>query len=189
MQALPPPPPAFVQTYAFVGKGMCEFHYRPRRMTTNFDKAFAAIVGLEGGYVNDPKDPGGETKFGISKRSYPKEDIKAITLDRAREIYRKDFWTAIHGDELTWPLSLFLFDAAVNQGPEVAVSLLQKSVGVAQDGSMGPRTIKAAVAGKQTETCALFMADRALRYTGTRNFDLYGRGWLARLFRVVINQT
>jgi len=188
MQALPPHPPAFVQEYAFAGKGMCQFWQAPR-MTTNFDKAFNAIVGVEGGYVNDPKDPGGETKYGISKRSYPNEDIKNLTPERAKELYRRDFWTAIHGDELTWPLALFLFDAAVNHGPETAVTVLQKSLGVKQDGSMGPRTVKAAVAGDAKEKCAMFMADRALRYTGTRNFDIYGRGWLARLFRVVINQT
>lgn len=183
-------PPAYVEHYAFVGAAMCRYYYeRPKRMSANFDKAFVAIIGAEGGYVNDPRDPGGETKFGISKRSYPKEDIPNVTLDRAKAIYFQDFWTPVRGDDLPWPLSLFVFDAAVNQNPTVAVKLLQKAAGVAQDGSLGPKSIRAIAKADKHELCALFMADRALRYTGTRNFDIYGRGWLARLFRVAIKQT
>lgn len=158
-------------------------------MSTNFDRAFGAVVGVEGPYSNDPKDPGGETKFGVSKRAYPNEDIKNLSLDRAKMLYARDYWGPVHGDELPWPLALFVFDAAVNQGPPVAIGLLQKSVGVAQDGSFGARTQKAVAAKEPKELCALFMADRALRYTGTRNFDINGRGWLKRLFAVVISTT
>lgn len=156
-------------------------------MSGAFDKAFAMIISAEGGYVNNPTDPGGETKFGISKKSYPTVDIKNLTLEGAKAIYLRDFWQATHGDELPWPLSLFVFDAAVNQGLPAAVALLQKSLGVAQDGSFGSRTQKAiANIPDQKETCSLFMADRALRYTGTRNFDTFGRGWLKRLFKTAM---
>lgn len=157
-------------------------------MSQNFDRAFATIVGQEGGYVNDPKDPGGETKYGVSKRSYPNEDIKNLTLARAKELYERDFWNAVKGDELPWPLALYVFDAAVNQGP-VAITLLQKALGVKQDGVFGAATRKALATADQRHVCPLFMADRALRYTGTRNFDIYGRGWLKRLFDVAISTT
>lgn len=155
-------------------------------MSANFDRAFALIISAEGAYSNDPKDPGGETKFGISKRQYPAVDIKGLTSDGAKAIYARDFWGPAHGDELPWPLSLFVFDAAVNQGLPAAISLLQKSLNVAQDGSFGARTQKAVAGADHKELCSLFMADRALRYTGTRNFDVFGRGWLKRLFRTTM---
>lgn len=181
-------PPAFVEQYAFVGAQMCRYH-NGRRMSANFDKAFAAVIGVEGPYSNDPRDPGGKTRHGISQRAYPNEDIDNLTLERAKFLYERDVWNLIHGDDLPWPLALFVFDAAVNQGVGTAIKLLQKSVGVAQDGSLGVKSRKAVAQANPQELCAMFMADRALRYTGTRNFDVYGRGWFARLFRVVISQT
>lgn len=185
MHALPPHPPAIVQLYT--GACLAPFGlWGHKRMSANFDKAFAMIVSAEGGYSNNPTDPGGETKFGISKRAYPNEDIANMTLARAKEIYGKDFWQAAHGDDLPWPLALFVFDAAVNQGLPAAVMLLQKSLGIAQDGSFGSRTQKAIASADGKELCSLFMADRALRYTGTRNFDTFGRGWLKRLFKTTM---
>lgn len=148
---------------------------------SDFDKTFDHVVGIEGGYVNDPKDPGGETKFGISRRAYPAEDIRNLTLDRARFLYRRDYWDAVKGDALPYPLNLFVFDTAVNQGVDPAIRLLQKTLNVAQDGVLGPQTILAAQA-MRNESVALYLADRAVRYAGTRNFEVYGRGWLKRLF-------
>lgn len=150
-------------------------------MMGNFDRCFAAVIGLEGGYVNDPKDPGGETKYGISKRAHPAEDIKNLTLERAKEIYRRGYWEPIRGDLIPAPLDAYMFDAAVNQGTDAAIRMLQKVIGVAQDGVFGLDTQKR-VQTASKEQAALFMAERALRYYGTRNFDLYGRGWLKRLF-------
>lgn len=151
-----------------------------------FDKAFALVVGIEGNYVSpeqaaQQKDPGGETKFGLSKRANPDLDIKNLTIEQAKAVYRKRYWDAIKGDQLPYPLSAFLFDAAVNQGTDAAIRLLQKTTGVTQDGVMGLQTVVAANRLNR-EGQALFLADRALRYTGTRNFDLDGRGWLKRLF-------
>lgn len=83
---------------------------------TNFDKSIAFVLKWEGGYVNDPKDPGGETRFGISKRSYPMVDIVRLTVDKAKEIYRQDYWDAMDCDEYEWPLCLVIFDTAVNLG-------------------------------------------------------------------------
>lgn len=152
---------------------------------SEFDDAFACAVWIEGGYVNDPDDPGGETKYGISKRSYPNEDIPSMTLERSKMIYKRDYWDKIKGDELPAPLSHFVFDAAVNQGVDPAIKMLQRVLNVAQDGILGRNTmIKAKNAGK--EICALYLSERALRYTGTRNFDKYGRGWLKRLFVIAM---
>lgn len=92
-------------------------------MTTDFDRAVAIILHLEKGYVNHPDDPGGETNFGISKRRYPNEDIRAMTAARATELYRRDFWLP-ECDSLPWPLSLYVFDVSVNSGPSRARKLL-----------------------------------------------------------------
>lgn len=150
---------------------------------TDFDKAFDLIIGVEGGYSNDPKDTGGETNWGISKRAYPTVDIKNLTKEQAKAIYAVDYWAKIKGDELPYPLNVFVFDAAVNQGTDAAIKVLQKTLSVAQDGILGSQTIKAAK-GLNKEATALYMADRALRYIGTRSFDVYGRGWFKRLFVV-----
>ena len=83
---------------------------------SDFDKCLAIVLKFEGGYVDHPSDPGGETKYGISKRSYPNEDIKNLTVQRAGEIYHRDYWVPLKCDDLTWPLNLFHFDAGVNHG-------------------------------------------------------------------------
>ncbi len=152
---------------------------------SDFDKAFAMVIGEEGGYVNNPNDPGGETKYGICKRDYPDVDIKNLTIDQAKQIYYRDYWSKIKGDQLPWPLSVYVFDGAVNQGTEAAVKLLQKTLGVAQDGIFGTATLGKAIT-LTPDGMALYLADRALRYTGTRNFDTFGRGWFKRLFELAM---
>lgn len=82
----------------------------------SFEKAIDFTLRWEGGYVNDPADPGGETKFGISKRAYPAEDIRRLTLERARLIYCRDYWNAINAEELNPQLAIAAFDTAVNMG-------------------------------------------------------------------------
>lgn len=81
-----------------------------------FDSAFAIVVGIEGGYVNDPKDPGGETRWGISKRQYPNVDIPQLTLEQAKAIYLRDYWNTHGCDKLDWTEALLVFDCAVNGG-------------------------------------------------------------------------
>lgn len=160
-----------------------------------FDDAFAIIIGEEGGYSADPRDPGnwtggspdkGElrgTKYGIAAHVYPDLDIANLTLEQAKAVYRRDYWDHVRGDELPWPLALYVFDAAVNQGPAVAIFLLQDALGVQSDGLLGPITLAAA----KTATARRmdkFMALRARRYVATRNFNVFGTGWFTRLFSV-----
>ena len=85
-------------------------------MKMNFDVAFDRLIGAEGGYVNHPEDPGGETKFGISKRAYPDVNIASLTREDAREIYRRDYWGRARCDEYHPAIGFQLFDAAVNSG-------------------------------------------------------------------------
>jgi lysozyme family protein len=149
-----------------------------------FQKAVDIVIRLEGGdkLVSDPNDPGGLTKFGISKRAYPSTDIANLTRDQAEFLYKTDYWLPAGCDGYPWPLSLYVFDAAVNHGLDAAKKMLQDVAGVPQDGIVGPRTLKAIAAGKELDI--KYLARRALRYFGTRNFDIYGKGWLNRLFRL-----
>lgn len=152
---------------------------------TDFERAISIIVDIEKGYVNDPNDPGGETKYGIAKRFWPNVDIKNLSLDGARKIYKENYWDPCQCDSLPWPLNLFVFDCAVNQGIDAAIRTLQKSLGVAQDGVIGRVTIEAAKRADKEATARL-MVFRAMRYIGTRNFDRYGDGWFKRLFLVAM---
>jgi lysozyme family protein len=149
----------------------------------NFDKAFEIVVGVEGGYVNDPNDPGGETKYGISKRSYPQLDIKNLTLDQAKAIYKQDYWDRVKGDDLTWPCNYLMFDFAVTSGVHQAIVTLQKTVKTDIDGVIGQKTIQLAN-NMGEEGLALFLADRAIFLMSNLNFKIYGRGWLKRLFLI-----
>jgi lysozyme family protein len=126
-----------------------------------FLQAFAIVVGEEGGYVNDPQDPGGETKYGITKLEYPNVDIAQLTLAQAQQIYQRDYWNKIDADSLPWEMALVMFDCAVNQGVAAAQAV-----------------------HKTTSTAAEFQAERALRYMRAETFPRFGRGWMRRLFNV-----
>lgn len=154
-------------------------------MADRFDQAFMHVVGLEGGEVNDPDDPGGHTKYGISQRAYPHIDIAALTILGAKDIYFEDYWKVLRCGSLPWPLALFVFDCGVNQGNQVAAKLLQKVLGVTVDGDLGKVTL--AKAAKADEAVgAMYLTERALRYATTKNFNKYGRGWFKRLFMIAL---
>jgi lysozyme family protein len=170
----------------------------------NYSNAFIKAVNwlmgqrVEGVYSDDPNDPGnwtggkageGElkgTKFGISAKSYPHLDIKALRREDAQKIYWSDYWATIKGDLLPPRVAFVVFDSAVNQGPEVAAKLLQQDLGVDVDGDIGRETIAAARSKEQTEVVIDFLARRAIRYTKTKGWDGNGRGWFRRLFRAAM---
>lgn len=133
----------------------------------SFERAFDHVVGEEGGYVNDPQDPGGETKYGISKRAYPGVDIKNLTLDVAKDIYRRDYWTPLRLDNRPYREALVIFDCAVNQGVARARSILDR---------IPP----------SADFVAQYQAERALHYAGLPTFGRFGRGWMRRLVRTAI---
>ena len=149
----------------------------------NFDDAFAKVVGVEGGYANDPLDPGGETKFGISKRSYPNEDIKNLTLDRAKTIYFHDYWGKGGCEVAPDSLKFDLFDMAVNQGVVTAVHALQHAAGVTEDGIIGPNTLMALQSTNLASLLFRFDAARLIAYTKADDarWVHFGRGWVLRV--------
>ena len=110
----------------------------------NFDKAIDEVLVNEGGYINDPSDKGGETKFGISKRAYPNVDIKNLTTGEAKAIYKKDYWDKIKGDDIKSDLTAYeIFDTAVNMGIRTAGKLAQIVLKVYPDGIIGNKTLNA----------------------------------------------
>lgn len=151
-----------------------------------FDQAVGFVLRdrIEGGYVNDPRDPGGETQFGISKRSYPKENIKALTRERAIELYRRDYWDKPGCDKLPPKLAVALFDCAVNQGAGIAPQLMQRALGVNADGIIGPITAAAAAKADQDDAVIQFIGWRLRRYAFTANASTFMRGWANRVLEL-----
>lgn len=147
----------------------------------NFDQAFDRSVAIEAGYVNNPADPGGETRYGISKRSYPDEDIKNLTLARAKAIYFRDFWSAFTVP-MQSALAYQVFDAAINHGIGNAMRMLQTAVGVAPDGHWGPISQNALNAMELNDSLLLFLAARGRFMTKLSAFKSFGAGWCNRIF-------
>jgi lysozyme family protein len=147
----------------------------------SFEACFERLIGHEGGYVNDARDPGGETKYGICKRSYPHLDIAALTLEQAKAIYQRDFWGRLGCDALPAGLRFHLFDAAVNSGPGNAVRWLQKAVGVAQDGDIGPATLRAANGYDAGTLVARYCGTRLAFMASLNTWPTFGRGWANRI--------
>lgn len=146
-----------------------------------FDNAFDRLMGHEGGYVNDPKDPGGETKYGISKRSYPNEDIAGLTRDRAKVLFKRDFWDRINADQLPDGVAFQLADFAYNSGAETAVRYLQRACGVADDGHWGPVSQDAVEERSESDLILLLNAERLEMLTKLKGWADFGRGWARRI--------
>ena len=149
----------------------------------NFPVCVSHVLAAEGGLVNDPQDPGGVTKFGISQRSYPALDIRALSLDDAKAIYQRDYWDKIQGEALPAGLDLLLLDHAVNAGPARAVRLLQHLVGVPEDGLMGPVTLAGVAIADPQDLIARYSELRLDFYRDLPTWRHFGAGWTRRVMR------
>lgn len=154
--------------------------YKPRGDV--FDKGLDFILAAEGGYVNDQYDPGGETKFGISKKAYPHLDIANITLEDARTIYYRDYWlqSGAKVSDISPELAMILFDTAVNMGTGTAVKFLQRTLRIKEDGIIGEETRAALERGNLEDIIQWYMVNRILRYSELTTWSRYRRGWLKR---------
>lgn len=162
----------------------------------SFNRALSFVLEREGGYSNNPRDPGGATNLGITHRtladwrkrepswSLP-ADVRQLTPYEAGRIYRAGYWDKVQGDLLPEGLDLVVFDAAVNHGPARAARWLQQAVGVTQDGLIGPRTLAAMHSKDKRDVVREFAVLRALGYVATGNMATFGRGWMRRLFAAV----
>lgn len=159
-------------------------------MSDSFHLALAHVLAHEGGYADHPDDPGGATKFGITRatlerfRGHPvgKDDVKALTREEAARVYRRLYWDACHCARLPAGLALAVFDGAVNQGTARAAAMLQAAAGVPVDGRIGPVTLRAVRRRDPVRLLDEFMARRMWHYGRLqRLFQTFGLGWSRRL--------
>ena len=159
-----------------------------------FEYAFDKTLKFEGGYVDDPDDPGGETRFGISKRSYPDVDIAALTEAQARDIYRRDYWDVLNLNEIRRePISSEIFDTAVNMGRTASIMIAQRALNflgedLIEDGIIGPKTIFALNKWSSKDTRALFVCLNGFQFMHYRlitksnqKLKKFARGWTKRI--------
>lgn len=159
--------------------------YRFNKYHSAFDVAFNWVMLAEGGYSNDKADRGGETLYGLSRRSYPNLDFNSLTIDKSKMIYHRDFWRAIKGDQLPSIIAIALFDAAVNHGARSAVEMLQRAVGAKPDGIIGSKTIAHITSANHSALLALFLARRCRRYAriviNDSSQNRFLLGWMNRI--------
>ena len=163
---------------------------------TVFAAALAHVLAFEGGWSDDPFDPGGPTNKGITlatlaheraipldAQSYPalKAELRAIPEREVHRIYLERYWRAARCPDLPAPLAVFHFDAAVNQGVPTAARMLQEALGAAVDGAIGPATLAAARASDPDQIIARYADIRRRRYRALGHFWRFGRGWLRRV--------
>lgn len=150
----------------------------------NFDEAFDMLIGLEGGYANHPSDPGGETRFGVTARVARADGyqgaMRDLPRDRAKSIYRRQYWDAVQADQLPAALRFDVFDAAVNSGTKQAALWLQRTVGAQPDGVIGAKTI-AAARGADGGAPARFNGARLQFMTDLPTWPSFGKGWARRI--------
>ena len=153
-------------------------------MKENFDKSLKMILHHEGGYVNHPRDPGGETNLGVTKRVYEEwggtKDMRDLTQEDVAPIYEKNYWGRAKCDHLPSGLDLAVFDWAVNSGCGRAVKALQKCVGAKQDGGLGPLTLKEVGKKDPKELIEMIAIERETFYRKLKTFKHFGKGWLRR---------
>jgi lysozyme family protein len=154
----------------------------------NFETALKHVLIDEGGYVNHPKDPGGETNYGITKRTARAHgytgSMRSIPMSVVRTIYRKSYWDRVNGDALPAGVDYAVFDFAVNSGPGRAIPFLQRAVGVPSDGQIGPVTLDA-VTRKGSEAVIKRLCQSRLAWLKKlKTWRTFGRGWERRVVAV-----
>ncbi len=152
---------------------------------SDFDKAFDLLIGNEGGYVNNPVDPGGETNWGITRAVAVDNgysgSMKLMPKETAKGIYKKMYWDKLQCDQLPFIVAFQLFDAGVNHGNAQAVKFLQRSLSVVDDGVIGAKTIAAVSKLDDLQIVMLFNAERIEFYAALKTFSTFGKGWVRRV--------
>src|SRR5690349_3155881 len=146
----------------------------------NFDRALDFVLAREGGYSNDPYDPGGETKYGICKRFHQELDIKNLTIKQAAEIYRKEYWDPMDCDQLPYWAALAVFDSAVNMGRNHAITCLAKTAKMEGTTKLTTELARVIRLMEPEDGLADYLSYRLIRYAALPGWQRYGRGWSKR---------
>lgn len=169
-------------------------------MKENFDASLKHLLKSEGGFTNDPRDPGnklpdgraGCTMLGVTQATYEsfigkrttQEKMRTLTAEDVGPIYRKKYWDAVKGDELPSGLDYLMFDFAVNAGPGRAIKIMQQALGVTSDGVIGRMTMKAIADADPEELIEKFSEAKSDYYRSLKTFETFGKGWLNRVAEV-----
>jgi lysozyme family protein len=161
-------------------------------MIQNFDKALKAVLVHEGGYVFNPKDPGGETNLGCTKAVWEEhcghpvdtKTMKALTPADVGPLYKNKYWDKIKGDDLPGGVDYVVFDAAINSGAGRAAKWLQACVGVEPDGGIGPKTLAAVRAFNPEQLIKDYSKRRLSFLSDLLTWETFGRGWARRVAEV-----
>jgi lysozyme family protein len=160
---------------------------------SGFNEGMAYVFGEEGGLADHPDDRGGRTLYGITTLTWedwrdtlgkPGSPVDACTREDARSIYHAGYWLACKCDGLPWPVSLCVFDAAVQHGPQQAIKLLQRAVGARDDGAIGPATLAAVAKADVARLVRALVRTRLLNYRAILikrpDQRVFGPGWIGR---------
>lgn len=150
----------------------------------NFEKCLGFMLQFEGGFVNDPKDPGGPTNLGVTQatlsaflgRQATIAEVKALTPDKVAPIYRFKFWDHVSGDDLPVGLDLAVYDFGVHSGPSRGVISLQRALKLADDGKLGPVTLAAAQKADPNATINAVCDERMAFLRKLKVFKSFGKG-------------
>lgn len=152
---------------------------------SNFDELIDRVLAHEGGYSNHPRDPGKETMFGVTENVARANgyhgNMRELTREQAKAIYRAVYWDAVRGDELHKAIAYQLLDGAINSGPRQAIKWLQRAIGADDDGVMGPKTISVANALHPLAVAAATNAARLSFLTDLPTWPAFGKGWCRRI--------
>lgn len=150
-----------------------------------FDEAFDRLMTHEGGYSNNPADPGGATNYGITQAVARANgytgDMREFTKDAAKRIYKQSYWDAVQADQLPAGINYAVFDAAVNSGVRQSIKWLQRAAGVTEDGIVGAQTIGAARAANPDALLRKMLGFRLGMMTGLQAWGTFGKGWALRI--------
>lgn len=157
-------------------------------MIDNWNTALAKVLEYEGGFVNHPRDTGGVTNLGITKRVYEEwvqrpvsiQEMRELTVMHVAPIYEHEYWDRVRGDELPDGVDLMLFDFAVNAGVKRAIRTAQWVVGAKVDGIIGPKTMAAIASYDPMQFIQEYTERKLAFYRRLRNYDVFGRGWERR---------
>ena len=162
-------------------------------MQNNFQKCLDLVLKSEGGWVNNPADPGGETNLGVTKKVWEEwvghdvKTMKGLTPADVAPMYQAKYWMACYANQLPVGVDYMAFDAAMNMGPGRAVKLLQEAMGCVPDGVIGPRTMQLIAQKDPQDVVNAYSNRKTSFYESLPTFATFGKGWLKRVEDVKFN--
>ena len=156
-----------------------------------------ALLKHEGGFVNHPADPGGMTNLGVTQRVWEEwvghpvdeKEMRSLTPEKVAPMYKQKYWDKIRGDDLPSGVDMAVFDCCVNSGPGRAAKMLQRVLGLTEDGAIGPNTLSKALSIDSSKLIADYNAARLAFLQALPTWATFGKGWSNRVAAVTTEAT